>query len=79
VTTWRHFARKTFPRVVRELGLPAAETCPGLHRCPLHDEPLELVTHTCERCYREAWDEVGRRYANAEQGAGRSSTKRRTA
>jgi hypothetical protein len=75
VTTWRHFARLTLPRVVRELGLGAAEPCPDVHRCPLHGEPLEQVTHTCERCYRAAWDDVARRYAAAAQGGPEKGTR----
>jgi hypothetical protein len=78
VATWRHFARRTFPRVVRELGLPAATARHDLETCPKHKEPIGPVTRLCERCFREAWDEVGRRYADAAQGAG-NSTERRSA
>jgi hypothetical protein len=71
MAAWRHFARKTFPRVVRELGLPAATMDHGgLTGCPRHKEPLGPVTRVCASCFREAWDEVGRRYASAEQGVG---------
>jgi hypothetical protein len=61
--TWRHFAMKTLPRVVLELGLPAATRQPCVDRCPRHDEPLNAVTHLCESCFQEAWGEVRRRYA----------------
>lgn len=66
MTTWRYYARREFPRVVLELGLPAATRRLGVDRCPRHDEPLGLVTHFCESCFTEAWAEVGRRYR--EQG-----------
>jgi hypothetical protein len=79
MATWRHFARHTFPRVVRELGLPAATARPDLKTCPKHHQPVGPITHLCEHCFGETWDEVGRRYASAEQGAGTSPTERRTA
>lgn len=69
MTTWRYFARKTLPIVVRELGLPAATSRPDLTVCPLHQgEPIGVITHLCKRCFDAAWAEVGRRYAAANQG-----------
>jgi hypothetical protein len=73
VTTWRYFARKTFPRVARELNLPAAHPNPQLTFCPLHHTPIGPITHLCEVCFRTAWDEVGRRYATRAQGEGRTT------
>jgi hypothetical protein len=71
VATWRHFARSMFPKVVRELQLPAATSDHGgLTTCPKHGELIGPVTHLCASCFEEAWAEVGRRYASAEQGAG---------
>jgi hypothetical protein len=69
MTTWRHFATKTFPIVVRELGLPAAEHS-ELTTCPRHDEPIGPISRLCKDCFHKAWEEVGRRYASAEQGVG---------
>jgi hypothetical protein len=71
MTKWRWYAAREFPRVVRELGLPAATGNYTRPTCPLHHEPVGTVTRLCESCFREAWDEVGRRYATASQGAGR--------
>jgi hypothetical protein len=74
VTTWRHFAGKTFPRVVHELGLPAATpTHNGPSICPLHRSDIGPVTKTCLECHRAAWDEIARRYATADQGVGRKA------
>jgi hypothetical protein len=71
MTTWRHFAAKTFPAVVRELGLPAAtDEHGGLTSCPRHNEPIGPISRLCKDCFHEAWEEVGRRYASAEHGAG---------
>lgn len=66
MATWRHFARREFPRVVLELGLPAATGRPDLDRCPLHGDVVGSVTHLCKTCFDIAWEEVGRRYR--EQG-----------
>ena len=62
---WRYFAERELPRVIRELGLPAARALRDhpLTVCPLHKEPLGAVTRMCEPCHRAAWDEIGRRYA----------------
>jgi hypothetical protein len=67
---WRYFAKREFPRVVRELRLPCALAVrvTGMASCPRHDEPLGKYTRTCPRCHQEAWGEVGRRYSRAEQG-----------
>jgi hypothetical protein len=62
VTTWRHFASKTFPRVARELGIPCA-TSGDIERCPRHGTLIGTPTGICVDCHTEAWDEVGRRYA----------------
>jgi hypothetical protein len=70
MTTWRSYARKEFPRVVLELGLPAATSRRDLDTCPKHDTPVGPISRLCEVCFRTAWDEVGRRYALASQGAG---------
>ncbi len=35
-----------------------------MSRCPRHDEPLGETTRMCLACHDEAWDEVGRRYAD---------------
>jgi hypothetical protein len=70
MATWRHFARRTFPAVVRELRLPAATSRRDIDTCPMHDEPIGPVTRLCDRCFHLAWDEVGRRYSLASQGAG---------
>jgi hypothetical protein len=61
---WRYFARKTFPVVVRELGIPCATpvVVTGMTRCPRHEQPLGPVTRICSACTDEAWAEVGRRY-----------------
>lgn len=67
---WRLYAAKEFPKVVRALALPAARSRPDLTTCPLHNTPIGAVTCLCEVCWRSAWDEVGRRYALASQGAG---------
>jgi len=79
MATWRHFARKTFLRVVLELGLPAATARRDLASCPKHNEPIGPVTGLCESSFEAAWDEVALRYASAEQGAAKPSTERRTA
>lgn len=76
MATWRHFARRTFPRVVLELGLPAASARPDLERCPKHDEPIDSLTNLCPSCFRQAWDEVGRRYFGVEHGADKSTERR---
>jgi hypothetical protein len=65
VTTWRRFATTNFPRVVLELGLPAATSRPDLRRCPRHGDRVGPVTHMCATCHREAWDAVARRYRDA--------------
>ncbi len=76
MATWRHFARSTFPLVVRELELPAATADHGgLTSCPKHREPIGPITRLCESCFQVAWEEVGRRYASAEQGAGKHNRK----
>jgi hypothetical protein len=67
---WRWYAESEFPRVVRQLNLPAARSRPDLDTCPRHNEPIGSITHLCERCFREARDGVGQRYASAAQGRG---------
>jgi hypothetical protein len=66
---WREHAAKEHPRVVRELGIPCAEPVrvTGMTSCPRHGELLGKVSRMCLSCRTEAWDEVGRRYASAEQ------------
>jgi hypothetical protein len=67
MTKWRYFAGRAFPRVVRELELPAARTVrdPNLTRCPLHGDELGPTTRMCLTCFETAWAEVGRRYREA--------------
>jgi hypothetical protein len=64
VTTWRHFAKRELPRVIRELGLPAAEPirATGMHRCPRHQAEIGPTTRTCLACHDELWEEIARRY-----------------
>jgi hypothetical protein len=64
MTTWRHFARRELPRVVRELGIPCAEPVrvTGMNRCPRHEQPLGPTSRMCLACHDEAWNEVARRY-----------------
>jgi hypothetical protein len=64
---WRYFADREFPRVVRELGLPCAESVrvTGMNRCPRHRRPLG-GTRICLDCHNEAWEEVARRYRTAQ-------------
>src|SRR5262249_52903620 len=70
VATWRTFARRELPIVIRQLNLPAASpTRPGLNRCPRHKTVIGPITRLCEHCFTEAWDEVGRRYAQREHGS----------
>ena len=64
MTTWRHYARREFPRVVLELGLACARPQPHVDRCPRHNAPLGAITHFCESCFEEVWAEVGRRYVD---------------
>jgi len=65
---WRWFAAREHPKVVRELGLPAAEANPALTWCPLHNRPVGPVSHICDRCHEIAWKEVARRYAAQPHG-----------
>jgi hypothetical protein len=67
---WRYFAAKEHPRVIRELGIPCATPAlvTGMASCPRHGQPLGKVSRMCLACHDEAWAEVGRRYASAEQG-----------
>lgn len=68
MTTWRYFARRELPRVVRDLRLPAVLSVrdPALTRCPLHNVPLGSVSRMCQHCHDACWAEIGRRYV--EQG-----------
>jgi hypothetical protein len=77
VTTWRHFAKKQLPCVIRELGIPCAEPArvTGMNRCPRHQRLLGPTTRMCIACHNEAWDEIGRRYRDQERPA---ETERRT-
>jgi hypothetical protein len=71
---WRYYAEREFPRVVRELGLPAATSKhDGLTVCPRHRLSIGPVGQICLGCHDEAWDEISRRYRDADQGA-RGST-----
>jgi hypothetical protein len=70
MTTWRYFARKTFPVVVRELGLPAATSNHAPSVSPLHRTTIGAASRTCIDCHHAAWNEVGTRYRTASQGAG---------
>jgi hypothetical protein len=76
VATWRYFAERELPRVIRDLGLPAAEPVrvTRMSRCPKHQQPLGSTSRICLGCHDEAWNEVGRRYASAEQGTSRKPT-----
>jgi hypothetical protein len=66
---WRHFAERTLPVVIRELGIPCVEPAlaTGMTRCPRHRVALGQRSRVCPECHSQAWDEVGRRYASAEQ------------
>jgi hypothetical protein len=76
LTTWRHFAAKTLPRVVSDLALPCATPRHTHEICPMHDRPIGTHTRLCDRCWDELWAEIGRRYAAQPGGA---TTERRTA
>jgi hypothetical protein len=71
VITWRYFARKTFPEVVRELDLLAATANYSLDTCPLHGDTVGKATHLCKECFGQAWAEVQAPYRDARQGAGK--------
>jgi hypothetical protein len=65
VAKWRYFAAKELPKVIRDLGIPCAKPVrvTGMVSCPRHGQKLGKVSRMCHSCHREAWDEVGRRYA----------------
>lgn len=66
MTTWRHYARREYPRVVLELGLVCATKTHDHDLCPVHHDAVNPTTRLCETCFQLAWEEVGRRYV--EQG-----------
>jgi hypothetical protein len=68
--TWRHFARREFPNVIRELGIPCAtpQHVLGMTRCPRHDKPLGRVSRVCLDCHNEVWTEIRARYARRRAG-----------
>ena len=61
---WAYFAKKEFPKVVRELRLPCAARVlvTGMASCPTHGQVLGELTRTCVTCRDSAWAEVARRY-----------------
>jgi hypothetical protein len=76
MATWRHFARKQLPKVIRDLRLPAAEPArvTGMNRCPTHRQPLGRTSRTCPSCHHAAWDEIARRYRAQEHPQPERST-----
>jgi hypothetical protein len=76
MATWRHFAKRELPKVIRDLRLPAAEPVrvTGMSICPMHRQPLGPTTRMCSTCRHAAWNEIARRYSAQEHPQPKRST-----